>query len=258
MTVYVDVSGQGPNLALLHGWGLNSAVWNSVREDLARHYTLHLIDLPGHGRSAGAPVTTLEAMVDAVAHALPARTHLLGWSLGGHVSLALAQRYPERIDRLVTVATTPRFVESKDWPYGKKAEVLADFADRLSRNYATTLRNFLGLQVMGPGQKPALVRDTIRALQEAISAHGAPTAASLAAALAILRVSDIRDRIGDIAMPALVLQGDHDALTAEPAAHWLADHLPDATYCLIEHAAHAPFLSHRDAFLSHLHAFLSP
>ncbi|MBI3714893.1 MAG: alpha/beta fold hydrolase [Betaproteobacteria bacterium] len=189
---------------------------------------------------------------------MPARPHLLGWSLGGHVALALAHRHPQRIERLVTVATTPRFVASENWPHGKKAEVLADFADRLSRNYAATIRNFLGLQVMGPGQQPALVRDTIRALQEAISAHGAPTAASLAAALEILRLSDIRDRIGDIAVPALVLQGDHDALTAEPAARWLADHLPDATYCLIEHAAHAPFLSHREAFLDHLHAFLAP
>ena len=107
MTVFVEVLGRGPNLTMLHGWGLNGAVWNGVRDTLAERFTLHIIDLPGHGRSHGAPVGGLDAFVDAVAHAMPQRTHLLGWSLGGHTALALAHRYPERIDRLVTICCTP-------------------------------------------------------------------------------------------------------------------------------------------------------
>ena len=257
MTVFVDVVASlakaGPNLTLLHGWGLNGAVWNGVREQLSQHFTLHIIDLPGHGRSQGAPVSSLSAMVDVVAHAMPAKTHLLGWSLGGHVSLALAHRYPARVEKLITVGSTPRFVATDDWSYGKKAEVLDDFAQRLSTNYTATIRNFLALQALN---QPAM-RDTIRQLQEAVSAHGAPSVASLAAALEILRVSDIRKYIADIHAPTLVMHGDHDALTAEPAARWLADNLPHSIYCLIEHAAHAPFLSHRAAFLDHLHSFLS-
>jgi pimeloyl-[acyl-carrier protein] methyl ester esterase len=253
MTVFVDVVGRGPNLTLLHGWGMNSAVWNGVREQLATHYTLHLIDLPGHGRSAGAPVTTRDAMVDAIAHAMPAQTNLLGWSLGGHVSLALAHRYPQRIERLITVGSTPRFVAADDWPYGKKAEVLADFAKRLSTSYSATIRNFLALQVLNQPD----MRDHIREVYDAVNAHGAPAVAGLAAALDILRVSDVRGLVPNIQAPALVMHGDHDALTAEPAARWLAEHLPNSTYCLMEHAAHAPFLSHREAFLEHLTGFLS-
>ena len=45
MTVFVDVVGRGPNLTLLHGWGLNGAVWNGLRDPLARDFTLHIIDL---------------------------------------------------------------------------------------------------------------------------------------------------------------------------------------------------------------------
>jgi pimeloyl-[acyl-carrier protein] methyl ester esterase len=90
MTVFVDVVGRGPNLTLLHGWGLNGAVWNGLRDPLARDFTLHIIDLPGHGRSHGAPVSSLDAMVDAIVHAMPQQSHLLGWSLGGHAALALA------------------------------------------------------------------------------------------------------------------------------------------------------------------------
>jgi len=253
MTMFVDVAGKGPNLTLLHGWGLNGAVWRGIHDELARRFTLHVIDLPGHGRSHGAPVTTLDALVDAVAHAMPARTHLLGWSLGGHTAMALAHRYPARVDKLVSVCATPRFVAGDDWPHGTKPEVLADFARRLSNNYLATIRNFLALQALNqPG-----MRGVIRKLHDAVDAHGAPSIASLTASLDILRASDIRAEVPAIAAPALVIQGDHDALTSVNAAQWLADHLPDSTYCLIEHAAHAPFLSHRDIFLDHLVTFLT-
>lgn len=253
MTIFVEVTGRGPNLTLLHGWGLNGAVWNGIREALAQHFTVHLIDLPGHGRSHGAPVTTLDAFVDAVAHAMPARSHLLGWSLGGHAAMALAHRYPARVDKLITVCATPRFLAGDDWPLGKKPEVLADFAKRLSTNYLATIRNFLALQALNQPEMRAVVRK----LHEAVGAHGAPSIESLAASLEILRVSDIRAAVPAIAAPALVMQGDHDALTSTHSAQWLADHLPDGTYCLIEHAAHAPFLSHRAIFLDHLFAFLA-
>ncbi len=253
MTVFVDVTGKGPNLTLLHGWGLNGAVWRGVRDALAECYTLHIIDLPGHGRSHGAPVTTLDAFVDAVAHAMPTRSHLLGWSLGGHTALALADRYPARIDKLVTVCTTPRFVSGDDWPHAKQPEVLADFATRLSVNYLATIRNFLALQALN---QPAM-RDVVRKLHLAVGAHGAPSITGLSASLDILRASDIRHLVPRIKAPALVIQGDHDALTSVAAAQWLADHLPASTYCLIEHAAHAPFLSHRDIFVDHLLSFLA-
>ena len=253
MTVYVEVTGHGPNLTLLHGWGLNGAVWNGVRDSLTRHFTLHIIDLPGHGRSHGAPVTTLDALVDAVTHAMPTKSHLLGWSLGGHAAMALAHRCPARVEKLISVCATPRFVSGDSWPHGKKPEVLADFAERLSTNYLATIRNFLALQALN---QPAM-RDVIRQLQQAVGAHGAPSIGGLAASLDILRVSDLRAEIPQITTPALIIQGDHDAITSIHAAQWLADHLPDSTYCLIEHAAHAPFLSHRDIFLDHLFAFLA-
>ena len=254
MTVFVDVCGRGPNLTLLHGWGLNGAVWNGVRDALALRYTLHIIDLPGHGQSQGAPVTTLPALVDAVAHAMPERSHLMGWSLGGHTALALAARYPARVDRLVTICCTPRFIATADWPQGKKAEVLAAFASRLSTNYSATIRNFLALQALNQPE----MRGVIKMLYEAVEAHGVPSVDSLAAALEILKVSDIRALIPTIAQPTLVVQGDHDALTSVATAEWLAAALPNSTYCLIEHAAHAPFLSHRAAFIDHLFSFLAP
>jgi len=260
MSVFVEVVGNGPNLTLLHGWGLNGAVWSGIRDTLAEHYTLHLVDLPGHGRSHDVPVSTRDAFVEAVVAVLPERTHLLGWSLGGHTAMALAHRHPQRVDKLITVCATPRFVAGDDWPQGKKPEVLADFAKRLSTHYLATIRNFLALQALnraGHSDQPDM-RDVVRQLQDAVGAHGSPSIEALAAGLDILRVSDIRDQIPAIHAPTLVIQGDHDALTSTASGQWLAEHLPRSTYCLIPHAAHAPFLSHREVFLDQLRSFLAP
>jgi pimeloyl-[acyl-carrier protein] methyl ester esterase len=252
MTVFVEASGRGPDLALLHGWGMNGAVWNGVREELAAHFTLHVVDLPGHGKSAGAPVTTRAALVEALHHALPDPCHVLGWSLGGHAALALAAAHPSRVKKIVTVGSTPRFVAGDGWEHGKAPEVLADFARRLAENHALTIRNFLALQALHlPG-----ARDHVRRMQDAVGAHGEPSRDALAACLDILVASDLRAEISGISHAVLVMQGDHDALTSPAAARWLADTLPNAEYRLIEHAAHAPFLSHRERFVSEVLGFL--
>jgi pimeloyl-[acyl-carrier protein] methyl ester esterase len=251
--LFVEQVGNGPDLTLLHGWGLNGAVWNSVRDVLAAHFTLHLIDLPGHGYSQHVGINTLTATAEHVARIMPAHGHLLGWSLGGQFAIELARLIPAQIDKLVLVATTPQFIANPDWPYGKKAAVLDQFAINLKTNYHATIREFLALQILNhPNQ-----RATIAELQTAVSARGAPDLVHLTAGLELLRTNDLRDQIQNIRHQTLVIQGDRDALTSERAGHWLATQIPSSQYEMIPFATHAPFLSHRDNFMARLMQFLN-
>jgi pimeloyl-[acyl-carrier protein] methyl ester esterase len=254
MTLYVEKIGTGPPLTMLHGWGLNGAVWNTLHDVLAAHFTLHIVDLPGHGFSSYVTAGTIAEMAEHVAAVLPPRTHLLGWSLGGQVTLEIARRFPAQIDKLILVSTTPRFVVAEDWPHGKKIAALDDFAKRLGQDYDGTIRNFLALQVLHQTH----ARKTIADLQRAVSARGAPNLANLTAGLNMLRASDLRRDLNAITAPTLVIQGDHDALTAESAGAWLAANMPNAQYAKIDRAAHAPFLSHPALFRQHLETFLQP
>ena len=117
MTVlmHIKVMGQGPDLVMLHGWSMNSAVWHDLAENLAKNYTLHLVDLPGHGQSDWQPGDLeLEVLIKNLANALPEKAYYLGWSLGGLISLAFAEHYPQRVDKLILLAATPCFVKAKD------------------------------------------------------------------------------------------------------------------------------------------------
>ncbi|PWJ54331.1 Pimeloyl-ACP methyl ester carboxylesterase [Quadrisphaera granulorum] len=101
-----EVHGNGPDILLLHGVGLDRRMWDRVWPELARTHRVHLVDLPGHGGSG--PVrrgSTLADIAQRVADAMPAPGHVVGFSLGGLVAQELALDHPELVTRLSLVST---------------------------------------------------------------------------------------------------------------------------------------------------------
>lgn len=240
-------------LVCLHGWGLNRHVFDGLRARWAG--TVLALDLPGHGgcAMAGGVANTLDAWVDVLLPQLPSRCVLLGWSLGGQLALRLAQREPARIERLVLVATTPRFVAGADWLPGMAPAALQRFADGLARDWQATLAEFLQLQVRGSRD----AAEALAQLQQVVAAQGGADPQALAAGLQILRDSDLRSAAATVTLPTLVLSGQHDRVTHPDAGAWLANALPRARYVQIARAGHAPFISHQDDFCAHLADFLA-
>jgi pimeloyl-[acyl-carrier protein] methyl ester esterase len=251
----VDVTGKGPPLVLLHGWAMHSEMWGSLVPRLAQRFRVHAVDLPGHGRSAQLPEFTLDGMVAVLASTFASSTEpvvVVGWSLGGLVAMRWALAWPERVARIVLVATSPRFVAGEDWPHGMSAETLARFGDELRVAWKLTMERFLTLQLQGAPRS----RATLSALRGRMFARGAPSPAALFGALALIRDTDLRGEIPGILQPALVVSGERDTLALPGAGRWLADHLRNATFAPIPGAAHIPFLSHADEFAAALDPFL--
>ena len=71
-----------------------------------------------------------------------------------------------------------------------------------------------------------------------------PAPQALSAGLEILLHTDVRRDVTTLTQPTLVIHGSLDKLTPPSAGAWLAEAIPRAKYCLIDGAAHAPFLSH--------------
>ena len=238
--LHIETFGHGPDLALLHGWGMHGGVWASVRDALAAHFRVHVVDLPGYGMSPMCEPYTAHGIARAVADALPPRAHVAGWSLGGQVALQMALLTPARIEKLVLIGTTPCFRARADWPHGLSDAALAEFSRGIEQDYEGTLKRFLSLQA----RSGEAAREVIANLRATLFARGRPAQDTLRAGLKILSDLDLREKASAIAHPALILHGSHDTLTPAAAGAWLAQALPHATLEMIQGAAHAPFLSH--------------
>jgi pimeloyl-[acyl-carrier protein] methyl ester esterase len=240
---------------LLHGWAMHSGIWGPIVAQLARHHRVHAVDLPGHGHSAPVTPCTLDAMVSAVASAFDGETQplaVLGWSMGGLVAMRWAASHPRRVNRLVLVCTTPRFVAGPDWPHAIAKETLMRFGDELHVAWKPTVQRFLALQVHGSEHG----RATLAALRDQLWARGEPSRRVLADTLEILATADLRDDAAHIAQRTLVVAGARDTLCWPAAGQWLATAIADARFVEIAGSAHAPFLSHRDELFALLEEFL--
>jgi pimeloyl-[acyl-carrier protein] methyl ester esterase len=233
-------------------------VWLEAAAELARDFEVHNVDLPGHGKSAAArrdaapQPFSLDGVVDALSAAFDARVNVLGWSLGGIIAQHWARREREQVGRLVLVASTPCFANRADWDAGMSPDVLAQFAADLRENFTATLRRFLGLQLRGSEGE----REMLTLLRERLFSRGEPELEALRGGLDILRDADLRGGLRDIEQPVLVIAGGRDRLTSPQASRYMAQTMPHARMVEIAGAAHAPFLSHPDAFIGAVREFL--
>ncbi len=236
----INVRGVGPPLVLIHGWGMHSGVFDGLAERLSTQHTLHLVDLPGHGRSRDAVTPlALDACVDAIAARTPAAPWL-GWSLGGLFALHAASRIPAHATGLIMLCALPRFVRCADWPYGMDAEVFQQFGAALAQDFRATLERFLALETLGS----AHATSELRLLRSQIFARGEPLPKALVDGLKLLECSDLRATLPQLRVPSLWIAGRRDRLSDWRAIQAAAALAQGSRSMCIDGAAHAPFLTH--------------
>lgn len=114
--LHVNTIGKGLDVVMLHGWGVNSAVFTAL-PNLLPQYRFHFVDLPGFGDSdvvAGDINDWLARIVASV----PTPAIWIGWSLGGLVATLAALKYPQYVSALCTIASSPCFMarDNEAWP----------------------------------------------------------------------------------------------------------------------------------------------
>ena len=250
----IQVKGNGPDLVMLHGWGMHSGVWGQVADQLSDRWRLHLVDLPGHGKSYGMTLSPdLAELAAAVVGQVPS-AHWIGWSMGGLISLQAAIDFPAQVNRLVLVATNPSFVTRDHWPEGVDEWVFRDFARGLKKDFRGTLNRFLLLETLGSDT----ARESLRRLKADLHDGHEPDVHALRSGLSILQDTDYTGELAGIGHETLWLAGGRDKLVPPEAMREAASIMRAGVFHRVPGAGHAPFIGHGADFISQVEAFLDP
>ncbi|PSW04948.1 pimeloyl-ACP methyl ester esterase BioH [Photobacterium lipolyticum] len=250
-TLHWQTEGQGSDLVLIHGWGMNGAVWQQVLPLLTPHFRVHWLDLPGYGHSHEMQVDSIEEMAHLLLNKSPMSAAWLGWSLGGLVATQAALLAPERVSRLITVASSPRFAAENRWR-GIKPQVLDDFRQQLGKDFQLTVERFMALQAMGS----PTARQDIKQLKQAVLSRPQPNPEALSVGLRLLAEVDLREQVAQISQPWLRLYGRLDSLVPVKIATELDQLAPRSERQVFASASHAPFISHPEEFVQALRKFI--
>jgi 3-oxoadipate enol-lactonase len=241
--------GSGNPLILLHCLGVDHHFWDFARP-LAQNFTLYRYDLPGHGVS---PVLqsayTIADLADQLAaimekHAIT-RAHIGGISLGGLIAQDFAARYPERVDRLALIDTTPRYTDEMRRMWAERADTAR------SKGVEVMVDALLGIWF----SKQALARNDagVRYVRETLTHCNGEAYAVACEALA---AADLRPALGSIRAKTLVVCGDDDIPSFLDAARQLAGSIPDARLEWISGTRHASVLEKSADAVALLRRFL--
>lgn len=237
---------QRASILFVHGVGLDHTVWPLPMRYFARHgRNVLAVDLPGHGRSEGPPLETIEAMADWLAAVLDvaglAQAAFVGHSMGSLVTLAAAGRHPARARALVLIGVSAPMLVNE--------HLLA--AAQANAHGAIDMLNIWGHsqagQIGGVGA-PGLWK-TGSALRLWEQATPGVIYADLKAC------NDYKDGSGhatQVTCPTLVIVGDRDIMTPPSAGRKLAGVIASARTVVIHNSGHAMLEEQPNAVLDAL------
>ena len=247
--MHIEVHGSGPDLVLIHGWAMHGGIFAPLTSLLAAHFRVYVVDLPGHGFSREETHFDIADCARSIAAATP-RALWLGWSLGGLVALRGALDQAANVRGVVLIASSPRFVNGPDWPYGAAASVFAEFGAELHLHYKHAVERFLTLETMGSAHAQTELRD----LKKRVFERGEPNMAALGDGLRALDDSDLRADLARLTMPSLWIAGRRDRLVSPAAMARAAAQAPHGRSIEFD-SGHAPFISHAAEVASAIGAF---
>ena len=226
----------GEPLILSPGLGGGGAYWAPNIPALAARYRVIAYDHRGTGRSErdSPPPASVDDMADDMTLLMDGlgieRAHVVGHAAGGIMGLSLALRVPQRLKTLVVVNGWSKL----DPHFARCFETrLALLRDSGSEAYVRAQPIFLY-----PASWASAHSERLDAEAAGHLAHF-PAPEMVEARIAALRAFDIDDRLGEIAVPVLLLVAEDDILVPAPCSHRLAAGIPNATLASMPWGAHS-------------------
>ncbi len=247
---YMDSCDKMP-LLLIHGFPLDSSMWELQFQDMGDVTRLIAPDLRGHGLSEttdkydmGQLAADCAGLLDSMGIHVP--VVVCGLSMGGYVALEFYRRYPERVAGLV-LASTRAGADSAEGMKGRDEMITAVSKDPQTIANAMLPKFFTPKTIAEDEELVGYVNDIM--LNN--SAEG-----MISALTAMKERADSTPLLAEIAVPTLIIHGEEDQLIPLSEAELMLNSIPDAELAIIADAAHLPNLEQPEPFNDAIMDFL--
>jgi pimeloyl-ACP methyl ester carboxylesterase len=258
---YLDVDGEqthvvewgahGPRVLLLHGYASNAQAWRAVVDHLDGMFQMAAVDMVGFGWSTRHPSRPLtgDAYAERLAGILDAlgweRAHLVGQSWGGGLAQRLAAAHPDRVDRLVLVATVDPsrtlWLGSAGLRLGIRFPFLAQIAVARAQRFAARAAGVRARELARGYVDPLRLPGTGAFLDRFLAEHA----------------SSSHLELGRVAAPTLVIGPLEDRVVLPEITRSVAARIPGARYVGLPGAGHSIAAEAPDLVADLIAAFLT-
>ncbi len=242
--VYFEMQGQGAAIVLIHGFSLDSRMWDPQFDALARHHQVLRYDASGYGRSSvpDSPISGVDELAALLRALGISRAALLGMSMGGNVAINFTLKHPEVVAALITVGSTlDGYIMQKSTRLRFRRVLAAVNDSGLAKAKEIWLNDLL----LTPVTRIAAIKAKIR--QIVLEWPGAQFLRSTFADFLPLRPPAIR-RLEGIRIPTLVLNGEHDDPSMLAIGDTIASRVPWAKRVIVPRSGHLVNLERPDEF----------
>jgi 3-oxoadipate enol-lactonase len=232
-TLWYQEQGSGPAVVLLHGFPLDSRIWDQQRDSLSDRWRIITPDLRGFGQSRSADPFTLQSLADDI-HALLADIVALpcvlgGLSMGGYIALEYVKKHPTDLRGLMLIDTRAE----ADSASGRESRDKMIETVRASGSSAVAQQMLPKMLAPDqPQRRPALATQVLSIME------ACPPLTVEHALTAMRDRADHTEDLASIPVPALILVGEQDSITPPSVAQAMHERMARSDLQIISGAGH--------------------
>ena len=246
-----NISGEGQAIVLLHGYLETKELWSELTAVLSKKYQVICPDLPGQGDSEPLNTQTMESMAESVKclldHLKIDKVYLFGHSMGGYISLAFAEMFPEKLIKFGLLHSHP-FADSDE----KKEQRLQEI-ELVKKGKREIIIRFAVPNYYAPGFATNNKENVDLAINQALKT----TDDGMIACISAMRVRKDRLHIlKNSSLPALWIAGRKDELFPCERAIETARDLKNTSFHILEKSGHVGMIEEKNETIKILNQFL--
>ena len=255
---HVQVSGKGPPMVFVHGFGCDQSMWRLLAPHFAEDHTCVLLDLVGSGQSDlsaydSRKYGTLDGyaadLCEVLAEVTDAPAVCVGHSVSAMIGLRANLRSPDQFLAQVMVGPSPCYINDGDYVGGFERGDIESLLETLESNYLGW-SSTMAPAIMGVPDRPELGQELTNSF-----CRTDPEIARQFARVTFL--SDHRADLPRLQTPTLVLQCSEDLIAPRSVGEYMQRTIPDCTLHVIDNVGHCPHLSAPGASADAIERFLA-